>query len=110
MTVLALAAALAPGKSALAGNVPESKDPIKLAHNDWTGQHLSTMIPGGRVRGMDGLRVVDASIIPSILSANLNAPTIMLAEKIADRVRGREPLPPERAPFHHADDYETRQR
>ena len=64
----------------------------------------------GRVRGMDGLRVVDASIIPSILSANLNAPTIMLAEKIADRVRGREPLPPERTPFHHADDYETRQR
>lgn len=46
----------------------------------------------GRVHGMDGLRVVDASIMPQITTGNLNAPTIMLAEKIADRVRGREAL------------------
>ena len=52
VTVLALAAALAPGKAALAGNVPESKDPIKLALNDWTGQHLSTMIPGEILKRM----------------------------------------------------------
>jgi len=46
----------------------------------------------GRVHGIDGLRVVDASIMPRITTGNLNAPTIMLAEKIADRIRGRAPL------------------
>ena len=64
----------------------------------------------GRVRGLSGLRVADASIIPAILSANLNAPTMMLAEKIADRIRGNDALPPEHKPVYQADDYETCQR
>tara|TARA_Y100001934_G_C11970519_1_gene593820 strand:+ start:20 stop:220 length:201 start_codon:yes stop_codon:yes gene_type:complete len=47
----------------------------------------------GRVHGVVGLRVVDASIMPSNITANLNAPVIMMAEKIADQVRGLDALP-----------------
>jgi choline dehydrogenase len=53
----------------------------------------------GRVHGMQGLRVVDASIMPQITTGNLNAPTIMLAEKIADRIRGVEPLARVETPY-----------
>ena len=46
----------------------------------------------GRVHGMQQLRVVDASIMPQIVTGNLNAPTVMLAEKISDAIRGKAPL------------------
>jgi 4-pyridoxate dehydrogenase len=49
-----------------------------------------------RVFGVDGLRVVDGSVMPDLIGANINAPIIMIAEKAADYIRGRPPLEPAR--------------
>ncbi len=54
----------------------------------------SVVDPECRVIGVDGLRVADSSIFPSITNGNLNAPSIMVGEKAADHVLGRTPLPP----------------
>ena len=56
-----------------------------------------------RVHGTEGLRVVDASVMPRITNGNIYAPVMMIAEKAADRIRGLRPLPPEQVPFHRAE-------
>jgi choline dehydrogenase len=66
--------------------------------------------PEARVIGVEALRVVDSSIMPSITTGNLNAPTIMLAEKAADCIRGNAPLPRAELPYYVAPDWEKAQR
>ncbi len=61
---------------------------------------MAVVDPECRVHGVTGLRVVDSSIMPQITTGNLNAPTIMLAEKAADMIRGRPALPPSDVAFH----------
>ena len=63
-----------------------------------------------RVRGIANLRVVDASVFPSITNGNINAPTMMLAERAADLIKNRGTLPPVDLPWYTDPDWETRQR
>ncbi|MBL4280235.1 choline dehydrogenase [Vibrio fluvialis] len=63
-----------------------------------------------RVRGIEGLRVVDSSVFPTIPNGNLNAPTIMVAERAADLLLGKAPLAPSEAPVWIAPQWQTQQR
>jgi len=71
---------------------------------------MAVVDPETRVIGLDGLRIVDSSIMPSITTGNLNAPTIMIGEKAADHILGRDPLPASNAPYYVAPNWETAQR
>ncbi|MFB6805634.1 choline dehydrogenase [Streptomyces sp. NPDC056387] len=65
-----------------------------------TGEGAVTDPASLRVHGLDGLRVVDASVMPYVTNGNIYAPVMMVAEKAADLILGNEPLPPSTAEFH----------
>jgi len=71
---------------------------------------LAVVDSQARVMGLAALRVVDASIMPSVTTGNLNAPTIMLAEKASDHIRGRALLPRSDAPYYRAPNWQSAQR
>ena len=70
---------------------------------------MAVVDPQGRVIGVDALRVVDSSIFPRITNGNLNGPSIMTGEKMADHILGRSLPAVNDAPWIHPD-WETQQR
>ncbi len=71
---------------------------------------MAVVDPEARVIGLESLRIVDSSIMPSITTGNLNAPTIMLAEKLADPIRGRQQQATAEAPYYVASGWQESQR
>ena len=71
---------------------------------------MAVVDPACRVRGIEGLRVADASIMPLIPSCNMNSPTIMVGEKASDLIGGRRPPDPSNLPYYVDPEWRTRQR
>jgi choline dehydrogenase len=71
---------------------------------------MAVVDPEMRVIGISGLRLVDSSVMPSITTGNLNAPTIMLGEKAADHILGQPLAATSNAPYYLAENWAVDQR
>jgi 4-pyridoxate dehydrogenase len=66
--------------------------PLGTCKMGLAADRMAVVDPELRVFGTEGLRVVDGAVMPDLVGANINAPIIMIAEKAADLIRGRQPL------------------
>ena len=71
---------------------------------------MAVVDPHTRVHGIERLRVVDSSVFPIITNGNLNAPTIMVAERAADLIKGKGMLPPDESEVGLVKNWQQQQR
>ena len=74
--------------------------PVGTCRMGVAGDAMAVVDNECRVQGLSGLRVVDASVMPTLIGGNTNAPTMMIAEKISDAIRGKAFLPADDAPVY----------